>query len=149
MRSNLIFKVFSLIFYINISNSYSEELKLRLHQLSEDKDKIVIANEGKNFIRRWNSYWCRSDEIWERGEISRSYRKHYNKSVENIEILSDKITYDLKKRKNYFFRKCWNKIWKKLYAKTKEIVYLKNSKEILINNIPNKRWFGKWLNLSN
>ena len=52
MRSNLVFKsIFFLIFFINISNSYSEELKFEATSIEIiDKDKIIIANEGVKIL---------------------------------------------------------------------------------------------------
>ena len=52
MKSNLVFKfIFFLIFYINFSNSYSEELKFEAQSIEIiDKDKIIIAKEGVKIL---------------------------------------------------------------------------------------------------
>ena len=52
MRSKFVFKlIFFLIFYICVSNSYSEELKFEATSIEIiDKDKIVIANEGVKIL---------------------------------------------------------------------------------------------------
>ena len=50
MRNKFVFKlIFFLIFWINISNSHSEELKFEATSIEiVDKDKIIIA---KNFSK--------------------------------------------------------------------------------------------------
>ena len=52
MKSNLISKlIFFLIIYINISHSYSEELKFEATSIEIiDKDKIIIAKEGVKIL---------------------------------------------------------------------------------------------------
>ena len=53
MKNNLFFKlIFILIFYVNISNSYSsEELKFEATSIEIiDKDKIIIAKEGVKIL---------------------------------------------------------------------------------------------------
>ena len=52
MKNNLIFKfIFFLIFYINVSNSYSEELKFEATSIEIiDKDKIIIAKDGVKIL---------------------------------------------------------------------------------------------------
>ena len=52
MKSNLVLKfIFFLIFYINFSNSYSEELKFEAQSIVIiDKDKIIIAKEGVKIL---------------------------------------------------------------------------------------------------
>ena len=52
MRSNLVFKlIFFLIFYSNISNLYSEELKFEATSIEIiDKDKIIIAKDGVKIL---------------------------------------------------------------------------------------------------
>ena len=52
MKNNLIYKsIFFLIFFINISNLYSEELKFEATSIEIiDKDKIIIAKEGVKIL---------------------------------------------------------------------------------------------------
>ena len=52
MKSNFVFKfIFFLIFYFNVVNSYSEELKFEATSIEIiDKDKIIIANEGVKIL---------------------------------------------------------------------------------------------------
>ena len=52
MRNNLVFKlIFFLIFCINLSNSYSEELKFEASSIEiVDKDKIIIAEDGVKIL---------------------------------------------------------------------------------------------------
>ena len=53
MKNNFIFKInfFFNIFFINISNSYSEELKFEATSIEIiDKDKIIIAKDGVKIL---------------------------------------------------------------------------------------------------
>ena len=52
MRSNLVLKlIFFLIININISNSFSEELKFEAASIEIlDKDKIIIAKDGVKIL---------------------------------------------------------------------------------------------------
>ena len=137
MRNNLILKlIFFLIFYINISNSYSEELKFEASSIEIiDKDKIIIAKEGVKILS--------GDEI-----IIFADQMRYNKvkeflkasgnivvknEIENIEIISENITFD-KKEKIVSSGNVKIKFDDNYTLKTKEVIYLKNSEEILINN---------------
>ncbi len=138
MKNNLISKIiFFLIFCINISISYSEELKFEATSLEIiDKDKIIIANNGVKILS--------GDEI-----VINADQMRYNKDekfleasgnilitnqIENIEIKSDKITYDKNQEKIVSSGNVEIKIENNYRLKTKKIIYLKNSKEILIND---------------
>jgi len=143
MRSNLIFKlIFFLIFCINISNSFSEELKFEATSIEIiDKDKIIIANEGVKILS--------GDEI-----VIDADKMKYNKEekfleasgnisitnqIRNIEIISDNITYDKNLEKIVSSGNVEIKFEDNYSLKTKEIIYLKNSEEILINYISKMR----------
>ena len=62
--------------------------------------------------------------------------------IENIEIISDKITYDKNEEKIVSSGNVEIKIENNYRLKTKKIIYLKNSEEILINDSSEKK-FGK------
>ena len=143
MRSNLIFKlIFFLIFCINISNSFSEELKFEATSIEIiDKDKIIIANEGVKILS--------GDEI-----VIDADKMKYNKEekfleasgnisitnqIRNIEIISDNITYDKNLEKIVSSGNVEIKFEDNYSLKTKEVIYLKNSEEILINYISKMR----------
>ena len=136
MRSNLFLKlIFILIFYINISNSFSEELKFEASSIEIiDKDKIIIANEGVKILS--------GDEI-----VIDADQMRYNKEekfleasgnisiknqLKNIEIISDNITYDQNVEKIVASGNVEIKFEDDYNLKTKKIIYLKNSEEILI-----------------
>ena len=154
MKNNLISKlIFFLIIYISISHSYSEELKFEATSIEIlDKDKIIIANEGVKILS--------GDEI-----VINADQMKYNKEdkfleasgnivvtnqVENIEITSDNITYDKNLEKIISFGNVEIKFEDNYRLKTKEIIYLKSSEEILINdsskikdNLGNEIEFGQ------
>jgi len=154
MKNNLISKlIFFLIIYISISHSYSEELKFEATSIEIlDKDKIIIANEGVKILS--------GDEI-----VINADQMKYNKEdkfleasgnivvinqLENIEITSDNITYDKNLEKIISFGNVEIKFEDNYRLKTKEIIYLKSSEEILINdrskiedNLGNEIEFGQ------
>ena len=97
MKSNLISKlIFFSLFCVNITHSYSEELKFEATSIEIiDKDKIIIANKGVKILS--------GDEIVIDADQMR-YNKEENfleasgnisviNQVENIEITSDNITF--------------------------------------------------------
>ena len=121
---------------INISHSYSEELKFEATSIEIiDKDKIIIAKDGVKILS--------GDEI-----VIDAEQMRYNKEekflkasgniiilnqIENIEISSDDITYDKNIEKIVSSGNVEIKFKNDYTLKTKEMIYLKNSKEILIN----------------
>ena len=139
MKSNLIFKIiFFLIFFISFSNSYSEELKFEATSIEIiDKDKIIIAKEGVKILS--------SDEIvidadkmrYDKEEkfLEASGNIYITNEIENIEITSDNITYDKNEEKIVSSGNVEIKFEDDYSLNTKEIIYLKNSGEILINHI--------------
>ena len=139
MKNNLISKLaFLLVFSINISNSYSEELKFEASSIEIiDKDKIIIAKDGVKILS--------GDEI-----VIDADQMRYNKEnkfleasgnviitneTDNIRIISDNITYDKNIEKIVSSGNVEIKFEDNFILKTKEIIYLKNSEEILINHI--------------
>ncbi len=138
MINNLISKlIFFLIFCINITYSNSEELEFEATSIEIiDKDKIIIANDGVKILS--------GDEI-----VINADQMRYNKEekfleasgnilitnqIENIEIISDKITYDKNEEKIISSGNVEIKIENNYRLKTKKIIYLRNSEEILIND---------------
>ena len=129
--------IFFLIFCINVTYSYSEELKFEATSIEIiDKDKIIIANNGVKILS--------GDEI-----VINADQMRYNKEekfleasgnilitnqIENLEIISDKITYDKNEEKIVSSGNVEIKIENNYRLKTKKIIYLKNSEEILIND---------------
>ncbi len=139
MKSNLISKlIFLLIFYINISFSYSEELKFEAKSIEIiDKDKIIIANEGVKILSG-NETVIDADQMRydkEKKFLEASGNILITNQLENIEITSDNITYDKNAEKIVSSGNVEIKIEENYSLKTKEIIYLKNSEEILINDI--------------
>ena len=154
MKNNLISKlIFFLIFYISISSSYSEELKFEATSIEIiDKDKMIIAKEGVKILS--------GDEI-----VIDADQMRYNKEkkfleasgniiitnqIENIKIISDNITYDENTEKIVSSGNVEIKLEDNYTLNTKEVIYLKNSKEILINynskikdNLGNEIEFGQ------
>ncbi len=139
MKNNLISKLaFLLVFSINISNSYSEELKFEASSIEIiDKDKIIIAKDGVKILS--------GDEI-----VIDADQMRYNKEkkfleasgniiitneIDNIRIISDNITYDKNIEKIVSSGNVEIKFEDNFILKTKEIIYLKNSEEILINHV--------------
>ena len=138
MRSNLISKlIFFLIININISNSYSEELKFEASSIEIiDKDKIIIAKEGVKILSG-NEIVIDADQMRYNKEekfLEASGNIIVTNQKENIEILSDNITYDKNKEKIVSSGNVEIEFKDNYSLKTKEIIYLKNSNEILINN---------------
>ena len=139
MRSNLVFKlIFFLIFYSNISNLYSEELKFEATSIEIiDKDKIIIAKDGVKILSG-DEIIIDADQMRyekERKFLEASGNITIKNQKEGIEIISDNITYDKKKEKIISSENVEIKFGKDYTLKTKEIIYLKNSEEILINHI--------------
>ena len=139
MRSKLFFKlIFFLIICINVSNSYSEELKFEATSIEIiDKDKIVIANKGVKILSGDEIVIDADQMRYDKEEkfLEASGNIVITNEAENIKIFSDNITYDEKKEKIISSGNVEIKFEDNYTLNTKEIVYLKNSEEILINNI--------------
>ena len=139
MRSNLILKlIFFLIFYINISNSYSEELRFEATSIEIiDKDKIIIAKDGVKILSGDEIVIDADQMRYDKEEefLEASGNIIIKNQIENIEIISENISYDKKKEKIISSGNVEIKFENNYTLKTKEIIYLKNSEEILINTI--------------
>ncbi len=139
MKSNLILKIiFFLIFYINISNSHSEDLKFEASSIEIiDKDKIIIAKEGVKILSD-NEIIIDADQMrYDKEEkfLEASGNIIVTNQIENIKITSDNVTYDKNAEKIVSSGNVEIKFEDNYTLKTKEVIYLKSSKEILINNI--------------
>ena len=138
MKSNLIFKLFFfLIFFINISTSYSEELRFEATSIEIlDKDKIIIAKEGVKILSG-DEIVIDADEMrYDKEEkfLEAKGNITITNQIDNIEIISDKVTYDMNTEKIVSSGNVEIKIENDYTLKTKEIIYLKNYQEILINH---------------
>ena len=136
MKSNLIFKiVFFLIFFMNFSYSYSEELKFEAKLIEIiDKDKIIIAEEGVKILSG-DEIVIKADKMrYDKEEkfLEASGNINITNQIENLEITSDNITYDKNAEKIVSSGRVEIKFEDDYSLNTKEIIYLKNSGEILI-----------------
>ena len=137
MKSNFVFKfIFFLIFYFNVLNSYSEELKFEATSIEIiDKDKIIIAKEGVKIFSGEDIVIDADQMRYNKEEkfLKASGNIIITNQIENIEILSDNITYNKNTEKIVSSGNVEIKFEDDYTLKTKEIIYLKNSQEILIN----------------
>ena len=139
MKSNLIFKiVFFLIFFMSFPNSYSEELKFEATSIEIiDKDKIIIAEEGVKILSG-DEIVIDADKMRynkEKKLLEASGNINITNQIENIKISSDNIIYDKNAEKIVSSGNVEIKFEDDYSLNTKEIIYLKNSGEILINHI--------------
>ena len=138
MRSKLVLKlIFFLILYINFSNTYSEDLRFEASSIEIiDKDKIIIANEGVRILSGDEIIIDADQMRYDKDEkfLEANGNIIIKNKVENIEIISENITYDKKREKIVASGNVGIKLEDDYTLKTKEIIYLKNSEEILINN---------------
>jgi len=139
MKSNLVSKlILFLIFCINVSHSYSEELKFEATSIEIiDKDKIIIAKEGVK-IMSGDEIVIDADQMRydkEKRFLEASGNIVIINQIENIKIFSDNITYDKNIEKIISSGNVEIKLEDDYTLKTKEIIYYKNSEEIFINHI--------------
>ncbi len=130
--------LFLLIFLINPLSVCSEELKFEAKSIEIiDKDKIVIAKDGVKILS--------GDEI-----IIDADQMRYDKEkkfleangnilitnkIENMKIKSDRITYNQNEEKIISSGNVEVKFEDNYMLSTKEIIYLKDTGEILINYV--------------
>ena len=138
MKSNLVSKIILfLIFYAFISYSYSDELKFEASSIEIlDKDKLIIAKDGVRILSG-DEIVIDADQMKydkEKRFLEASGNIKISNQIENIEILSNNITYDKKTEKIISSGNVVVEFENDYNLKTKEIVYLKNSEEILINH---------------
>ena len=139
MKNNYIVKLlFFILFFLNFFNSYSDELKFEASSIEIlDKDKIVVANDGVKILSgdeiEIDADQMRYDK--EKKFLEANGNIIIKNKIENINIESDKITYDQNTEKIISSGNVKIKFENNYKAYTSEIIYLKNSKEILINNV--------------
>ncbi len=138
MKNNFLSKLlFFLIFFIYFLNAYSDELKFEASSIEIiDKDKIIIAKEGVKILSGdeivIDADEMRYDKVEKFLEASGNIK--ITNLIENIQINSDKISYDKNLEKIVSSGNVKIEFEKNYTLNTKEIIYLKNSGEILINH---------------
>ena len=137
MRSNFTFKfLFFSIFFINFFSAYSEELRFEASSIEIiDKDRIVIAKDGVKILSG-NEIVIDADQMKydkEKKFLEASGNIIVTNKIENIQISSDNISYDKNMEKIISSGNVEIKLDDNYTLNTKEIIYLKNSEEILIN----------------
>ena len=138
MKNNFLSKLlFFLISFIYFLNSYSDELKFEASSIEIiDKDKIIIAKEGVKILSG-DEIVIDADEMrYDKEEkfLEASGNIKIRNLIENIQINSDKISYDKNLEKIVSSGNVKIEFEKNYTLNTKEIIYLKNSGEILINH---------------
>ena len=133
--------VYCLLFFVicfsYYSNSYSNELKFEASSIEiVDKDKFIVAKDGVNILS--------GDDV-----IIKADRMRYDKekkflsadgniviinSKENVQINSDKVTYDEMKEMIVSSGNVLIRFNNNYSINSQEVIYLRNTKEILINN---------------
>ena len=138
MKNNFLSKLlFFLIFFIYFLNAYSDELKFEASSIEIiDKDKIIVAKEGVKILSGdeivIDADEMRYDKVEKFLEASGNIK--ISNLIENIQINSDKISYDKNLEKIVSSGNVKIRFEKNYTLDTKEIIYLKNSGEILINH---------------
>ena len=139
MKNNLILKFsFFFIFFLNFLNAFTQEFRFEASSIEIiDKDKIVIAENGVKIFS--------GDEI-----VIDADKMRYDKEkkflladgniviknqAEKIEIRSDSISYDKNNEKIVSSGNVEIKLDNNYVLITKEIIYLKNTGEILVNHL--------------
>ena len=138
MKNNFLSKLlFFLISFIYFLNSYSDELKFEASSIEIiDKDKIIIAKEGVKILSG-DEIVIDADEMrYDKEEkfLEASGNIKITNLIENIQINSDKISYNKNLEKIVSSGNVKIEFEKNYTLNTKEIIYLKNSGEILINH---------------
>ena len=139
MKSNFTskFLVFS-IFFINFLSAYSEELKFEATSIEIiDKDKIIIAKDGVKILSG-NDIVIDADQMRydkEKKFLDASGNIIITNQIKDIQIKSDNINYDKNLEKIVSSGNVEIKLEDNFILNTKEIIYLKNSEEILINHV--------------
>ena len=139
MKSNFAFKfLFFLIFLINFLSAYSEELRFEATSIEIiDKDKIVIAKDGVKILSG-NEIVIDADRMRydkEKKFLEASGNIIISNKIKNIKINSDNVSYDKNIEKIISSGNVEIKLEDNYTLNTKEIIYLKDSEEILINHI--------------
>ena len=154
MRNNFKYKsIILLIFFLYSLNTYAEELKFEASSIEiKDKDKIVIAKNGVK-IFTGNNVVIDADQMRydkEKKFLQANGNIVITNQIENIKIYSDNITYNKNTERIISSGNVEVSFENNYFLNTKEIIYLKNSGEIIINydtklkdNVGNKIEFEK------
>ena len=139
MKNNLIYKFLILfVLFICFFNANSEELKFEASSIEIiDKDRIIIANDGVKILSG-NEITIDADQM--RYDKEKKFLKAkgnivVRNQIENIEIKSDNISYDKKNEKIISSGNVVVTFENNYTLYTREIIYLRNSKEIIVNYI--------------
>ena len=138
MKSNFVLKfLFFSIFFVNFLSVYSEELKFEATSIEIiDKNKIVIAKNGVKILSG-DEVVIDADQMRydkEKKFLEASGNIVITNKIENIKIFSENIFYDKNLEKITSSGNVEIKLEDNYTLNTKEIIYLKNSKEIFINH---------------
>ena len=139
MKNNYFVKLlFFILFFSNFFNTYSDELKFEASSIEIlDKDRLVIANDGVKILSG-DEIEIVADQMRydkEKKFLEANGNIIIKNKIENIIIKSNKITYDQNTEKIISSGNVKIKFENNYTAYTSEIIYLKKSKEILINNV--------------
>ena len=154
MKNNFILKsIFFFVFLAYSFGAYTEELKFEATSIEiKDKDKIVIAKDGVKIL---SGNELVIDAIQMRYDKEKKFLEAngdiiVTNKIKNIKIYSDSITYDKNAEKIVSSGNVAVRFANNYFLDTKEIVYFKNSGEIIINhdtkvedNLGNKIEFEK------
>ena len=130
--------IFFLVFLTNFLSAYSEELRFEATSIElEDKDKIITAKQGVKILSGDEIIIDADNMIYnkEKKFLQANGNIIIRNKRENIEIKSDEITYDKNIERIVSSGNVEIKFNDNYTLTTKEIIYLKNSGEILINYI--------------
>ena len=137
MKSNIILKLsFYIIIFCHFLNANSNELKFEATSIELiDKDKIIMAKDGVRILSN-DGIVIDADKMRYDKE-KKILNAEGNIAVKNkskkIQINSDKITYDKSEEKIVSSGNVLIEFENNYTLSTDEIIYLKNSEEILIN----------------
>ena len=138
MKSNIILKLsFYIIIFCHFLNANSNELKFEATSIELiDKDKIIMAKDGVRILSN-DGIVIDADKMRYDKE-KKILNAEGNIAVKNkskkIQINSDKITYDKIEEKIVSSGNVLIEFENNYTLSTDEIIYLKNSEEILINH---------------
>ena len=139
MKNNFTWKViFFLVFLTSFLSAHSEELRFEATSIElEDKDKIITAKQGVKILSGDEIIIDADNMIYnkEKKFLQANGNIIIRNKRENIEIKSDEITYDKNIERIVSSGNVEIKFNDNYTLTTKEIIYLKNSGEILINYI--------------
>ena len=139
MKNNLILKfLFFFIFFSNFLSASSEELKFEASSIEIiDKDRIIIAENG---VKIFSGKEIVIDADKMRYDKEKKFLQAdgniiITNQAEKIEISSNRISYDKNNEKIISSGNVEINLDNNYTFNTKEIIYLKNSREILVKHL--------------